>query len=84
MDVMPPCRKACQGTAESELQGTGLLNIAGEKIACSGILGHSTVYKKENSRAVLFLCNENFLEIFAKFLLHFDAECDIIFRHVGH
>ena len=41
MDVMPPCRKACQGTAESELQGTGLLNIAGEKIGGSGTLGFS-------------------------------------------
>lgn len=40
MDVMPPCCKACQGTAESELQGTGLLYIAGEKTECSGILGH--------------------------------------------
>ena len=40
MDVMPPCF-ACQGTAESELQGTGLLNIAGEKIGGSGTLGHS-------------------------------------------
>ncbi len=25
MDVMPPCRKACQGKAVSEPQGTGLL-----------------------------------------------------------
>ncbi len=83
MDVMPPCQ-ARQGTAESELQGTGLLNIGGEKIGCRGILGHSTVLKKENSRAVLFLCNENFLRNFAKFLLHFEAECDIIFRHMGH
>jgi len=38
-----PRASACQGTAESELQGTGLLNIAGEKIGCSGILGHLTV-----------------------------------------
>lgn len=56
MDVMPPCQ-ARQGTAESELQDTGLLNIAGEKIGCSGILGHSTVLR-ENSRAVLFLYGE--------------------------
>ena len=40
MDVMPPYLLVCQGTAESELQGTGLLNIAGEKTGCSGILGH--------------------------------------------
>ena len=79
-----PVPQGMPGDGSKYTQGTGLLNIAGEKIACSGILGHSTVYKKENSRAVLFLCNENFLEIFAKFLLHFDAECDIIFRHVGH
>ena len=55
MDVMPPYLLVCQGTAESELQGTGLLNIAGEKIGCSGILGHSTVMKRENSLRCSFL-----------------------------
>ena len=54
MDVMPPCF-ACQGTAESELQGTGLLNIAGEKAGYSGILGHPTVLKIKSSYGCSFL-----------------------------
>ena len=53
MDVTPPC-SARQGTAESELQGTGLLNIAGEKIGCSGILGHSTVFEKREQQGLFF------------------------------
>ena len=61
MDVMPPCQ-ARQGTAESELQGTGLLNIAGEKIGCSGILGHSTVYKKRTA-GLFFFFAENLRKI---------------------
>ena len=39
MDVMPPC--VCMpGDGGKLLQGTGLLNIAGEKIGHSGTLGH--------------------------------------------
>ena len=55
MDVMPPCRKARQGTAESALQGTGLLNIAGEKAGYSGILGHSAVCEIKSGRGRSFL-----------------------------
>ena len=80
MDVMPPCF-ACQGTAASELQGTGLLNIAGEKAGYSGILGHPTVLKIKSS-----LCCSFFIKIYLKliFLLHFLIKCDIVFRHMGH
>ena len=70
MDVMPPYLLVCQGTAESELQGTGLLNIAGEKIECSGILGHSTVMKSENSFGCSFL-KENLIS--GKISLAFSA-----------
>ena len=83
MDVMPPYRKVCQGTAESELQGTGLLYIAGEKTACSGILGHSTVLNGQST--VLFLqkqIRKNAGE--PKFLLIFFDKCDIVFRNMGH
>lgn len=48
MDVTPPCF-ACQGTAGSEPQGTGLLYIAGEKMGHSGTLGHpNAVYMGHN------------------------------------
>lgn len=48
MDVTPPCF-ACQGTAGSEPQGTGLLYIAGEKMGHSGTLGHpNAVYMGRN------------------------------------
>ena len=39
MDVMPPC-VGMSGDGGKLLQGTGLLNIAGEKIGRSGTLGH--------------------------------------------
>ena len=38
VDVMPPC-EGMPGDGGKPLQGTGLLNIAGEKIEDSGILG---------------------------------------------
>ena len=50
-----PVLLVCQGTAESELQGTGLLNIAGEKAGYSGILGHPTVLKIKSSYGCSFL-----------------------------
>ena len=46
------------GDGRSFSLGTGLLNIAGEKIEGSGILGHSLVFGNMGCGRMFFFCGE--------------------------